>query len=63
MKANKTRSKVRVEHIFGFQQRSMGGKLIRTVGMARAKTKTGMLNLVYNMKRFIQLETGAAAPG
>ena len=65
IKTNKTRSKVRVrvEHIFGFQQRSMGGKLIRTVGQARAKTKIGMMNLVYNMNRFIQLESGAAAPG
>jgi IS5 family transposase len=65
IKANKTRSKVRVrvEHVFGFQQRSMGGKFIRTVGQVRAKTKIGMMNLVYNMNRFIQLETGAAAPG
>lgn len=65
IKANKTRSKVRVrvEHVFGFQQRSMGGKFIRTIGMARANVKIGMMNLVYNMNRFIQLETGAAAPG
>ena len=65
IKANKTRSRVRarVEHVFGFQERSMGGKLIRTVGLRRAKVKIGMMNLVYNMKRFIQLETGAAAPG
>jgi IS5 family transposase len=65
MKANKTRSKVRVrvEHVFGFQERSMGGKFIRTIGMARAKTKIGMMNLVYNMNRLIQLESGAAAPG
>lgn len=65
IKANNIRSKVRVrvEHVFGFQERSMGGKLIRTVGMTRAKMKIGMMNLVYNMKRFIQLETGAAAPG
>ena len=65
IKANKIRSKVRVrvEHVFGFHERSMGGKLIRTVGMVRAKTKIGMMNLVYNMSRFIQLETGAAAPG
>jgi len=65
IKANKTRSKVRgrVEHVFGFQERSMGGKFIRTIGMARAKTKIGMMNLVYNMNRLIQLESGAAAPG
>ena len=65
IKANKTRSKVRVrvEHVFGFQQCSMGGKLIRTIGMARAKAKIGMMNLVYNMSRLVQFERGAAAPG
>jgi IS5 family transposase len=44
MKANKTRSKVRVrvEHVFGFQECSMGGKFIRTIGMVWAKTKIGM---------------------
>jgi IS5 family transposase len=64
-KANKTRSKirVRVEHVFGFQERSMGGKLIRTIGMARAKAKIGMMNLVYNMSRLVQFERGAAALG
>ena len=65
MRANKTRSKVRVrvEHVFGFQERSMGGKFIRTIGMARARTKIGMMNLVYNMNRMVQFERGAAAPG
>jgi IS5 family transposase len=64
-KANKTRSKVRVrvEHVFGFQERSMGGKFIRTIGMVRAKAKIGMMNLVYNMSRLVQFERGAAAPG
>jgi len=64
-KANKSRSKVRVrvEHVFGFQERSMGGKFIRTIGMARAKAKIGMMNLVYNMSRLVQFERGAAAPG
>ena len=65
IKANKTRSKVRVrvEHVFGFQERSMGGKLIRTIGMARAGAKIGMMNLVYNMSRLVQFERGVAAPG
>lgn len=64
-KANKTRSKirVRVEHVFGFQERSMGGKLIRTISMVRAKAKIGMMNLVYNMSRLVQFERGAAALG
>ncbi len=64
-KANKTRSKirVRVEHVFGFQECSMGGKFIRSIGMARAKAKIGMMNLVYNMSRLVQFERGVAVPG
>jgi len=65
IKTNRTRSRVRVrvEHVFGFQERSMGGKFIRTVGLVRARAKIGMMNLVYNMNRLIQFECGAAVPG
>lgn len=37
--ANKTRSSVRarVEHVFGCQHTSMGGKLVRTIGIVRAR--------------------------
>ncbi len=52
-KRSKTRA--RVEHVFGFQATSMGGKLIRCVGIARASHKIGMRNLVYNMCRYTQL--------
>src|SRR5665647_2837530 len=36
--ANKTRSSVRarVEHVFGHQHNSMGGKFVRTIGRARS---------------------------
>ena len=56
-KVNHKRSKirVRVEHIFGFQVGSMGGKLIRCVGLGRATAKIGMRNLTYNMCRYTQL--------
>ncbi len=56
-RVNKKRSKTRarVEHIFGFQTVSMGGKLIRCVGLTRASHKIGMRNLVYNMCRYTQL--------
>jgi hypothetical protein len=33
----------------------MGGHIVRTIGLARAKVKIGMMNLVYNMKRLGQL--------
>ena len=56
--ANRQRSKVRsrVEHVFGFQQNSMGGKLIRTIGQARAAVKLGAMNLTYNMMRYLQID-------
>src|SRR6266702_2535832 len=62
--ANTTRSRVRarVEHVFGHQQNSMGGKIVRTIGIARARFKIGMMNLGYNIRRLVQLERLAAAP-
>ena len=61
--ANTVRSKVRarVEHVFGHQENSMGRKIVRTIGMARARFKIGMMNLGYNMRRLVQLERAAAA--
>jgi hypothetical protein len=35
----KSRVKVRVEHIFGAQANDMGGTLVRTTGLVRAKGK------------------------
>jgi hypothetical protein len=34
----------------------MGGKIVRTIGMARARVKIGMMNLVYNIRRLVWLE-------
>lgn len=45
----------RVEHVFGFIENSMGGKFIRTIGMARAKCKIGLMHLVYNICRYEQI--------
>ena len=50
----KSKTRVRVEHVFGAQH-AMGGHIVRTIGLARAKVKIGMMNLVYNMKRLGQL--------
>ncbi len=56
-KSNRTKStvRVRVEHVFGAQTNDMGGTLVRTIGLARAKAKIGMKNLVYNIRRLGQL--------
>lgn len=55
--SNRTKSsvRVRVEHIFGAQANDMGGTLLRTIGLVRAKVKIGMKNLTYNMRRLVQL--------
>ena len=33
----------------------MGGHIVRAMGLQRAQVKIGMMNLVYNMKRLVQL--------
>ena len=55
-RANGLKSKVRsrVEHVFAVQKNRVD-LFIRTVGIARAKTKIGLANLVYNMKRLLFL--------
>ena len=60
---NRERSKTRakVEHVFGRGVSSSGGKLLRTIGIARAKTNLGLQNLVYNFKRLVFLKSQAAS--
>lgn len=48
----KSRVRVRVEHIFGHMETAMDGCFVRTIGMARAKVKIGIENLAYNVSRF-----------
>jgi transposase, IS5 family len=55
-RANGRKSTVRaaVEHVFARQKGAMG-LFIRTIGIARAATKIGLANLVYNIKRMVWL--------
>lgn len=55
-RGNATRSRHRapIEHVFSVQKQAMG-LTIRTIGIARAKTKIGLANLTYNIKRLVQL--------
>ena len=61
-RANAIKSRVRsgVEHVFAVQKDKMD-LFIRTVGIARAKVKIGMANIVYNMRRLVFLDRLAAA--
>ncbi len=51
----KSRIRVRVEHVFGFMENSMGSMFFRKIGIKRAETSVGLMNLTYNMFRKIQL--------
>lgn len=53
----KSKTRVRVEHVFGAQAQ-MGGHVVRTIGMARARVKIAIMNLAYNMRRFVLLCRG-----
>ena len=56
----KSAIRARVEHVFAEQKDRMD-LFIRTIGLPRAKTKIGLANLVYNLKRLVFLEREAAA--
>lgn len=61
-RANALKSKVRagVEHVFAVQKDKMD-LFVRTIGIARAKIKIGMANLVYNFRRLVFLDRLAGA--
>ena len=46
-----------MEHIFAAQKQQAGTLLLRSIGLARAKTRIGLRNLVYNLQRFTYLVT------
>ncbi len=59
--ANARKSAVRaaVERVFARQKGPMG-LVVRAIGIARATTKIGLANLVFNMQRMVWLATQAA---
>lgn len=61
-RANNAKSKIRsrVEHVFAEQKDRMD-LFIRTIGIARATTKIGLANLVFNIKRLLFLRRSALA--
>ena len=57
----RSRVRVRVEHVFGHIETAMNGCYVRTVGILRARAKIGLENLAYNVSRFTFLMRGAGA--
>ena len=51
----KSKIRVRVEHVFGFMQTSMKGIFVRVIGKQRVGMIIGLANLAYNLFRYEQL--------
>jgi len=51
----KSKTRARVEHIFGFMTNSMKGLTNRCIGMKRNLFQIGLMNLTYNLCRYEQL--------
>lgn len=51
----KSKTRARVEHVFGFMEQSMNGLTIKSVGIVRATGILGLINLTYNLFRYEQV--------
>ena len=51
----KSKTRARVEHVFGFMEQSMNGLIVRSVGITRATGIVGLINLTYNLFRYEQV--------
>jgi len=51
----KSKTRARVEHVFGFMGQSMNGLMVRSVGIVRATGIIGLINLTYNLFRYEQV--------
>ncbi len=52
----KSSIRARVEHVFGFMERSMNTMKLKQIGLKKIEVAIGMMNLVYNMFSKIQLQ-------
>ena len=50
-----SRTRSRVEHVFGFCEQGMNGMFSRAIGLVRNMALNTLTNLVYNMNRFEQI--------
>lgn len=52
----KSKTRARVEHVFGFMEQSMNGLCVKSVGIKRATGIIGLINLTYNLFRYEQVQ-------
>lgn len=51
-KKEKSKTRARIEHIFGIMEQSMNGLVVRYVGLTSAASIIGSINLTYNLFRY-----------
>ena len=52
----KSKTRARVEHVFGFMEQSMNGLVVKSIGIKRATGIIGLINLTYNLFRYEQVQ-------
>lgn len=52
---SKSRTRARVEHVFGFMENTMKVTRLRAIGKQRIEGIIGLINLTYNICRYVQL--------
>lgn len=57
----KSKTRARVEHPFAFMEKSLGRIYNRCIGRVRNEYQIGMMNLCYNLCRYVQLVTQRAS--
>ena len=51
----KSKVRVRIEHIFGYMSQSLKGFYLRFIGRRRNAAAIGLINLIYNLARYEQI--------
>ena len=55
-----SRTRARVEHVFGSMNKQLHGLSVRCIGLARATFQVGLTNLCYNILRSLHLIPGSS---
>jgi IS5 family transposase len=51
-----SKTRARVEHVFGYMTRSMGGMVLNCIGLERSRRDIGLKNLGYNIQRLVTIK-------
>ena len=57
----KSKTRAKVEHVFGHWVTSMGGKVVRYIGITRVRANQGLKALSYNLSRYVCLPKQATS--